>query len=145
MKPGAIVPLLALASTLSAAAGAAELELIWTEPSPTGVRIERRSATETRFTQIAVVGPGTMRFVDSSLIAGDRYCYRVQIIAGNPDHFSPEACAVAESTPTLPPVSSPPPPGVEDALAGDPRVRPGRQRADGGWLQVVPLNPGSGS
>jgi len=141
MNPKLLPLLLAPAAILPAlGAAAAELELTWSAGTRGEIRIERRADQEEEFSQIAVAGPGATRFVDSGLLPGGRYCYRVRLASdGKQSDYSEQSCAVAETTSMLPAVSSPPPSRAE--TAGDPRRRPGRTRAESGWLQVVPLQP----
>ncbi|HEX2229509.1 MAG TPA: hypothetical protein VHM64_20425 [Candidatus Binatia bacterium] len=86
-------------------AGAADLQLSWTDNSDneSGFSIERKTNTSGTFAPIANVGTNVTTYVDSGLAAATNFCYRVRAFnsAGN-SAFTPEAC---KSTPA----GTPPP------------------------------------
>jgi hypothetical protein len=85
----------------SGEASGAQLTASWVDNS-NGVattRIERRLGTDTVFSAVADVPPGTTTYVDASLSAGTTYCYRVFAYdAAGASPYSNEACATIAST-----------------------------------------------
>lgn len=59
--------------------GTTQLRLNWTLNSTDelGVRVLRKSLSETTYSQVAVLGPGVTTFADAGLIAGETYSYRI--------------------------------------------------------------------
>ena len=134
----------------AAAVGAAELEIRWRAavggPAPGGFVLERRAPGEAEFGELVRLPASSRSHLDSGLEAGLRYCYRVRAVGGvsrvggggpAPTAPSEETCGVAG--PPGAAVAAPPPvvdvPGPTSAE--DPRHRPDRTRAPGGWIQQV--------
>jgi len=82
-------------------ANSAQLTASWVDNSG-GVattRIERRLGTNTVYSAIADVPPGTTTYVDASLSAGTTYCYRAYAYdAAGVSVYSNEACGTTAST-----------------------------------------------
>jgi|GEM_PF-4083408 len=79
--------------------------LTWTDNSDneTGFRIERRRGGAGGFQLRTTTGPNTTSFVDSGLVAGDAYTYRVRAQgAAGPSPFSNNASLVAADLPEVP-------------------------------------------
>lgn len=86
-------------------AAAAQLGLSWTDLSADedGFLVERRVASSPAFQQVALLGPGAAGFLDTTVAAGQAYCYRVRAFnaAGASAHTN-EACGTAGGTAALP-------------------------------------------
>lgn len=88
-----LLPTLAVAATLS---------LNWTDTSTNedGFTIERKADVTGTFTYVTSVGPNIHFYVDSSLVDGLTYCYRVQAYnAAGVSPYSNEACQIATFLP----------------------------------------------
>jgi hypothetical protein len=129
---------------------AAELEIRWNAPAggpaPLGYLIERRGEGEGDFAQVGRAESEARSHVDRDLVAGRTYCYRLRSLGdGGASPPSRESCAVAGDS-RAPGASGLP--ADMDATAAeepdDPRLRPDRARAPGGWLQQVEPAPGEG-
>src|SRR5262245_59382585 len=90
-----ILLLIAAITRPTAAAAATQLNLVWVDSSTNedGFKIERKTGTGGTFAQIAVVQARTTSYIDSSVVSGTTYCYRVRAFntAGN-SGYSNEAC-----------------------------------------------------
>jgi hypothetical protein len=84
-------------------AASAQLTASWVDNShgSATTRLERRRETETVFAAIADVPPGVTTYVDASVTAGVRYCYRALAydVAGA-SSYSNEACGTPASGPS---------------------------------------------
>ncbi len=83
---------------------AAPLTLTWTDnaSNETGSRIERRLASPAAgmYAEIAIVGANVTFYVDTTVTAGQSYCYRVRAYnAAGDSGYSNAACAEAASSP----------------------------------------------
>jgi hypothetical protein len=75
---------------------AAQLQLGWADNSSNedGFKIERKTGTSGVYSQIAIVGPNTTSYADTSLADGTTYCYRVRAYNSAGDSaYSNEVCA----------------------------------------------------
>ena len=85
---------------------AAQLTLTWTDNAADelGFRIERRLSPSGPYSEITTVGPNVTTYADTTVTAGQAYCYQVRAFnaAGN-SGFSNEACGtvVAQTSVTL--------------------------------------------
>jgi hypothetical protein len=80
---------------------AGSLRLTWSDNSSneTGFRIERKTGTGGSFALVATVAANAMSHVDTGLIDGTTYCYRVRAYNGSSvSSYSNESCSVATST-----------------------------------------------
>ena len=81
---------------------AAQLTLTWTDnaSNEAGSRIERRLNPSGIYAEIATVGTNVTTFVDSTVTAGQGYCYRVRAynVSGS-SGYSNEACRTAAAPP----------------------------------------------
>jgi hypothetical protein len=79
---------------------AAQLRLSWSDNSDNEEGFEiQRSASNTTFTTIAIVGTNVSSFTDTSLAPGTDYCYRVRAFnAVNLSDFSNIGCAATPTT-----------------------------------------------
>jgi Bacterial Ig domain/Divergent InlB B-repeat domain len=79
----------------------AQLTASWVDNS-NGVattRVERRLGTDTVYSAVADVPPGTTTYVDASLSAGTTYCYRAFAYdSAGASSYSNEACATSASS-----------------------------------------------
>jgi hypothetical protein len=92
---------------------AASLTLSWSEPDADDVILVERGSTATGpFAQIGQTTPGGMSWVDSTVSAGQAYCYRVR--AQNSVGVSAYSNAACGTAPALPP----PPPAVVAFVQG---------------------------
>ena len=76
-------------------ASAAQLSLNWTDNSggTASFKVERKSGPAGPYAQIATTGFGVTSYVDSSVLAGSTYCYRVRAWnSGGDSEYSNEAC-----------------------------------------------------
>jgi hypothetical protein len=92
-----LLPLVA-ALTLSDLAGAAQLTASWADNSAgqAAFEIDRRAQNEFDFSKIADLPAGSQSYVDSSVLEGVTYCYRVRAYTdGGESPYSDEACAFA--------------------------------------------------
>ena len=98
-----ILPFLLLLITVTSQiqASAGELQLVWTDNSNNedGFKIERKTGTTGAYAEVAVLGPNITSHVDSGLVDGVAYCYRLRAFnsAGN-SIYTPDGCANAGST-----------------------------------------------
>jgi len=93
--------LLAIAATWPVKAEAASLRLTWTDNSSNedGFKIERM--TDGSYVDVGTVGANTTSYIDSGLLAGTIYCYRVHAFSSAGISYpSNQACATAESVTT---------------------------------------------
>ena len=91
---------------MPASAQTAQLVLSWSDNSSDedGFLVERRAATG-GFAQIGSVGPNAVTFVDSGVVAGQPYCYRVRAFnAVGPSAYTNEVCGTP-SGPSSSPIS----------------------------------------
>jgi hypothetical protein len=81
---------------------AAQLTLTWTDnaANESGSRIERRLQGSGTYTEIDTVGANVTTYLDTTVDAGQGYCYRVRAYnsAGN-SGYSNQACGTAATTP----------------------------------------------
>ncbi len=91
---------IAAAILLTGPALASELTLTWTDNSTneSGFRVERSPITSTTYTPIATLGVDVTTYVDTTVTAGQGYCYRVVAFnsAGSSSSTN-EACGTAPS------------------------------------------------
>lgn len=83
------------AATFPGLAAAAVLHLAWEDESDDedGFKIERKTTPGNAFVQMAVVGADVVAYVDSSVVPGNAYCYRVRAFNTVGDSsYSNEAC-----------------------------------------------------
>jgi hypothetical protein len=83
---------------LAGPALAAQLVLNWidTATDEDGFRIERRNDPPGTYSQIATVGPNVITYTDTSVTAGQGYCYRVRTYKSSDNSaYSNEACGTA--------------------------------------------------
>ncbi len=101
-----------LLSLLATPAYALSLRLTWTDTSNNedGFNIERRTDPIGSYgAKIGSTGPDIATYTDTTITAGQRYCYRVQAFnTGGVSNYSNEACAT--------PVVLPPPPSAPSNL-----------------------------
>ena len=93
--------LLAIAATWPVKAEAASLRLTWTDNSSNedGFKIERM--TDGSYVDVGTVGANTTSYIDSGLLAGTIYCYRVHAFSSAGISYpSNQACATTESITT---------------------------------------------
>lgn len=102
-----VLLLMALLAFLSASivggVSAGELTASWIDHSAADAAfaIDRRSQSDPTFTTLTDVPPGVTSYVDSSIVDGVTYCYRVKAFnASGESPYSEEVCAA--STPTSP-------------------------------------------
>ena len=104
------LPVLAKAQTSNCTETANACTLHWIDNSVVedGVKVERQEPGGV-FTQIAVLAPNAVAYVDSTVKAGVTYCYRVRAynVSGNSD-YSNTACGML-AAPAPPPPPPPPP------------------------------------
>jgi len=77
------------------AAGAAQLTLDWVDNAggTAGFSVERQAETAGTYAPSATTGPGTTSYLDSAVVAGTTYCYRVKAAnAFGESGYSNEAC-----------------------------------------------------
>jgi hypothetical protein len=82
-------------------ASAGELQLAWTDNSNNedGFKIERKTGTTGTYTQLATVGANVTVYIDTNLVDGATYCYRVAAFnAAGTSAYTVEGCAAARST-----------------------------------------------
>jgi len=108
-SPIAAALLLAVAIMgLPASAQAAQLALAWVDNAvdEDGFLVERRAAGSGEFAQIGAVGPNVVSFLDSGLVAGTQYCYRVRAVnLVGASAYTNEVCGTAvggQPTPSSP-------------------------------------------
>jgi Calx-beta domain-containing protein/CARDB protein len=105
--------ILVLLCGLVAPAEAAQLTLGWADNASdeSGSRIERRLNPGGSYSEIATVGANVTSYTDTTVAAGQAYCYRVRAYnSAGSSGYSNEACATAAAAPppadTTPPVRS---------------------------------------
>ncbi len=100
---------------LASAAGAAQLQLNWSDQSSneTGFEIWRKTGTGGTYAQIAVSPSNTTSYADTTVTAGVTYCYQVRAYndAGESDPTN-EACGTATATTGSSPTTSTPASGA---------------------------------
>ena len=80
---------------------APQVTLTWKDNSNNedGFSVERRLATDpvTAFKEIGTLGPNVVFYVDTTVVAGTLYCYRVKAFStvGGSSAYTNEACLVA--------------------------------------------------
>ena len=105
--------IVSLVCTLVTPAVAAQLTLTWTDNANDefGSRIERRLSPAGSYSEITTVGVNVTTYLDTTVAAGQAYCYRVRAynLAGN-SGYTNEACATVATDPppadTTPPIRS---------------------------------------
>ncbi len=102
-----------LICSLATSAFAAQLTLSWIDNAndELGSRIERRLNPGSSYSEVATVGANVTQYTDTTIAAGQAYCYRVQAYnSAGTSGYSNEACATAATAPppadTTPPVRS---------------------------------------
>jgi len=98
--------LLLVAVVAVSEANAAALTASWTDNSSgqAAFEVDRRAQNEFDFSKIADVPPGSQSYVDSSVVEGVTYCYRVRAYTdGGQSTYSSEACALAPVATLAPP------------------------------------------
>lgn len=98
------VGLLAFAAAVPVSAQAAQLAVAWSDNSieEDGFLVERRGPTGP-FAQIAAVGANAVAYLDSGVVTGSNYCYRVRAFnASGMSAYTNEACGAANRTATVP-------------------------------------------
>lgn len=96
--------LLALAAAVPVSAQAALLAIAWSDNSvdEDGFLVERRGATGA-FAQIGAVGPNGVAYLDSGVVTGSNYCYRVRAFnATGMSAYTNETCGTATGATTAP-------------------------------------------
>ncbi len=91
------VSVLAFAAAVPVSAQAAQLAVAWSDNSinEDGFLVERRGATGA-FAQIGAVGPNAVAYLDSAVVTGSNYCYRVRAFnAIGMSAYTNEACGTA--------------------------------------------------
>lgn len=92
-------------------AAAAQIAIAWSDNAlnEDGFAIERRVQSGGTFTQLVLVGPNAAAYIDSGVVAGTAYCYRVRAYNtvgasgySNEACGTPSAAAGASLTVTLP-------------------------------------------
>ncbi len=99
--------LLLVAVVAVSEANAAVLTASWTDNSSgqAAFEVDRRAQNEFDFSKIADVPPGSLSYVDSSVVEGVTYCYRVRAYTdGGQSTYSNEACALAPVATLAPPI-----------------------------------------
>jgi hypothetical protein len=82
-------------------ASAGQLELAWIDNSNNedGFKIERKTGTTGAYDQLAAVGTNVRAYIDTNLVDGAIYCYRVAAFNGvGSSAYTLEACAAASPT-----------------------------------------------
>jgi len=95
-----LLPIAGLVVAWHATADAAFLLLQWTDNAnnETGFKVERKTGTGGAFAQIATVGVNVTSYNDSSVNAGNTYCYRVRAYNSTADSaYTNEACGSPSS------------------------------------------------
>ena len=98
--------LVALTASLSSSgsASAAQLSLTWTDNSTNevGFRVERSPISSTAYVLIGTVGVNVTTYVDTTVVSGQGYCYRVQGYNdfGTSGYTTQECATVAAPLPT---------------------------------------------
>ncbi len=80
------------------AAGPAQLTLDWVDNAggTANFIVERKTGTTGIYAKIATTGPGITTYMDSAVVAGTTYCYRVKAFNALGDSgYSNEACKTA--------------------------------------------------
>ena len=98
------VGLLAFAAAVPVSAQAAQLAVAWSDNSieEDGFLVERRGPTGP-FAQIAAVGANAVAYLDSGVVTGSNYCYRVRAFnASGMSAYTNEACGAANRAATVP-------------------------------------------
>jgi hypothetical protein len=93
----------ALVTTLSwqNQASGGELQLGWADNSDNedGFKIERKTGTTGTYSQVAIVGANVTAYIDTNLIDGAIYCYRVAAFnTAGTSAYTLEGCAASRST-----------------------------------------------
>lgn len=89
-------------AAIPASAAAAQLAIAWSDQADNedGFLVERRNASGGSFAQIAALGPNAAAYIDSSVVAGSAYCYRVRAYNSvGPSAYTNEACGTATGAP----------------------------------------------
>ena len=87
-----------LTVSLATVATPAQLFLSWgdTSSNEANFQIERKTSTNGTYVQIALVSADVTSYVDSGLIDGTTYCYRVSALnSAGMSGYSNEACDIA--------------------------------------------------
>ena len=83
---------------------AAQLTLTWTDnaSNESGFRVERRLNPAGSYSEIAIPGPNITSYIDTTVVVGQGYCYRVRAhnAAGNSDYTN-EACGTVPAVPSV--------------------------------------------
>lgn len=99
--------LVAAAAAVPVSAQAAQLAIAWSDNSADedGFLVERRGATGA-FAQVGAVGPNAVAYLDSGVVTGSNYCYRVRAFNSvGMSAYTNEACGTATGATTTAPLS----------------------------------------
>jgi hypothetical protein len=97
----ALAPAITITDNVSVgavAAGATELTATWTDNAggTANFKVERNTGTAGSYTEIGTTAPGVTNYVDTTVMAGMTYCYRVRASNAYGDSdYSNEACRQA--------------------------------------------------
>jgi hypothetical protein len=89
--------------TAATPALAAQLTLTWTDNASdeSGFRIERRFDPAGSYSEITTVGPDVTSYVDTTVTAGQDYCYRIRAYnSAGTSEYSNEACRTPAALPS---------------------------------------------
>src|SRR5262245_10306031 len=93
--------------TRAATASAAQLTVAWADTSlnEKGCKLERRNGSRGTFTPVAKVKPNVTSYVDTSVVVGRTYCYRIRAYNAAGYSNTSEMCGTIRTDPYMPTVA----------------------------------------